>query len=46
MPADPIPEMALPIMKAVEFGAAPQIAEPISKTRIASKKTHLGLKNV
>jgi hypothetical protein len=32
MPAVPTPAMARPIMKAVEFGAAPQMAEPTSKT--------------
>lgn len=31
MPAAPIPEMARPMMKAVELGAAPQSAEPTSK---------------
>jgi hypothetical protein len=32
MPADAAPAIALPMMKAGEFGAAPQMAEPISKT--------------
>lgn len=32
MPAEPMPATARPIMKAVELGAAPQIAEPTSKT--------------
>lgn len=36
MPADPNPAMALPRMKAVELGAAPHIAEPISKMRIVT----------
>jgi hypothetical protein len=42
IPQDPIPAMALPIMNAIEFGAAPQIADPISKMMMAAKKIHLG----
>lgn len=42
-PAEPAPAMALPTMKTLELGAAPQIAEPISKTTIADKYTFLGL---
>lgn len=30
-PAEPTPATALPIMKAVELGAAPQIRDPTSK---------------
>ena len=41
MPADPKPAMARPIMKAIELGAAPQTADPASKIRIESTKTHL-----
>jgi hypothetical protein len=33
-PAEPRPAMARPMMKIVEVGAAPQMAEPISKTMI------------
>jgi hypothetical protein len=43
IPDDPIPAMARPIMKALEFGAAPQMAEPISKSPIVERNTHLGL---
>jgi hypothetical protein len=38
--------MALPKMNATEFGAAPQIAEPISKSRMAERKVNLTLKKV
>jgi hypothetical protein len=41
MPEEPSPAMARPIMSAVEFGAAPQIADPTSKIRIARRKTIL-----
>lgn len=41
MPAAPTPLMALPRMKAVEEGAAPQMAEPISKSRIVDKSKPL-----
>lgn len=34
IPAPPTPEMARPTMTVVELGAAPQIAEPISKVMI------------
>jgi hypothetical protein len=40
MPAAPAPAIARPLMKAVELGAAPQIAEPISKTTIDRRNTH------
>ena len=43
IPAVPAPAMALPTMKTVEFGAAPQIAEPISKIAITDRYTFLGL---
>ena len=43
MPEEPVPATARPTMKTVELGAAPQIAEPISKSPIAKRKTHLGL---
>ena len=42
-PAEPPPAMALPTMKTLELGAAPQIAEPISKTTMADKYTVFGL---
>ena len=42
-PEEPAPAMALPTMNTVELGAAPQIAEPISKTKMADKYTYLGL---
>ena len=42
IPAEPIPAIARPNMKAVELGAAPQTAEPTSKRKIADKKTSLG----
>lgn len=38
IPADPIPAIARPTMKAVEVGAAPQTAEPTSKTTTATRK--------
>lgn len=37
IPADPIPAIDLPTIRAVEFGAAPQIVEPISKIIIDTK---------
>jgi len=33
--------MALPIMKAIEFGAAPQMAEPTSNNTTAVRKVAL-----
>ena len=42
-PALPIPAIARPMMKTVEEGAAPQMAEPISKRRMAKRKTFFGL---
>lgn len=41
MPADPLPAIARPMMKAVEFGAPPQSAEPTSKVTTAQRKTSL-----
>lgn len=38
MPAPPNPAIARPRMKAMEFGAAPHITEPISKTATVNKK--------
>jgi hypothetical protein len=46
MPLDPNPEIARPIMKAVEVGAAPQIAEPISKMTIPLRNVHFVEQNV
>jgi len=40
IPAAPAPAMARPTMKAGELGAAPQRAEPASKTTIDVRKTH------
>lgn len=33
IPADPRPAMARPMMKTIELGAAPQIADPTSKMK-------------
>jgi hypothetical protein len=41
MPAAPIPATARPMMRAVEFGATPQMSEPISKMKSAMRYTHL-----
>lgn len=41
MPPAPSPAIALPIMKATEFGAAPQTAEPTSKSTTAPIKVVL-----
>lgn len=43
MPALPRPAMARPTMKATELGAAPQMAEPISKSPMETRKTPLTL---
>lgn len=40
-PEEPMPAMARPIMKAVEFGADPQTADPISKSTMQVRKTGL-----
>ena len=42
IPAEPSPAMARPTINAVEVGAAPQTADPISKSAMALKKTILG----
>jgi hypothetical protein len=42
MPALPNPAMLLPKINATLLGAAPHIADPISKTRIAARNTGLG----
>jgi hypothetical protein len=46
MPAAPTPETALPTMKTVELGAAPHMAEPISKSSKFARKTVLMSKYV
>lgn len=43
IPEEPDPAIERPTMNAVEFGAAPHIADPISKTAIEKRKTFLGL---
>lgn len=40
MPAPPIPAMARPIMRAIELGLAPQMAEPTSNINTAPIKVH------
>jgi len=40
-PAAPNPAIALPRIKAVEFGDIPQINDPISKIVMAIKNTYL-----
>lgn len=42
MPQEPNPAIALPMMKAVELGAAPHTAEPISNRTMADRSTRLG----
>lgn len=37
-PAEPAPAIARPIMRALEDGAEPHTAEPISKRAIATRK--------
>lgn len=39
MPAQPMPAIARPIMRASDVGAIPQIRDPNSKIAIAIKKT-------
>lgn len=39
IPEHPIPAMALPTMKTIELGAAPQTADPTSKSRQLARKT-------
>ncbi len=46
VPALPMPEIARPIMKAGEVGAAAQMIEPISKITMAVMKVHLAEKKV
>jgi len=46
IPPDPKPAIALPRMNAIEFGAAPQRAEPPSKSTMEVIKTALMLKTV
>jgi hypothetical protein len=41
-----MPAMALPMMKAIEFGAAPQMAEPTSNSATAVRKVALMFKKV
>jgi hypothetical protein len=41
MPPEPTPAIARPRMNAIEFGAAPQMAEPASKRTIDPRKTAL-----
>jgi hypothetical protein len=36
-PAAPTPEIARPKMKAIEFGAEPHTADPISKTTMSER---------
>jgi hypothetical protein len=40
MPADPRPAIARPTINAVEFGAAPQRADPTSKTTMEERNVH------
>lgn len=42
-PAQPIPDMALPRIRAIEFGAAAQITEPTSKSPRAARYTQVTL---
>jgi hypothetical protein len=44
-PAEPRPATARPMMKTVEVGAAPQMAEPISKTMMLKMKALQGERN-
>lgn len=37
MPAEPIPATARPMIKAVEFGAAAQTIDPVSKMLMAAR---------
>ncbi len=39
IPPAPRPEIARPMMKATEFGAAPQIAEPTSNKKTTMRNT-------
>ncbi len=46
IPAEPSPEIALPIIKAVEFGEMAQMRDPSSKMQIETRYAHLRLKKV
>lgn len=46
LPAAPTPAMALPTMKATEFGAAPQIADATSNSATLERNTPLTEYNV
>jgi hypothetical protein len=39
MPAEPVPAMARPMIKATDVGAAPQRVEPTSKIPMEMRKT-------
>jgi len=41
MPADPAPERARPMMKAIELGATAESREPTSKMKRATRKVSL-----
>lgn len=41
IPEVPVPAMARPTINEFEFGAAPQMAEPISKRMMPMRKTGL-----
>ena len=45
-PPAPSPAILRPKIKAIEFGAAPQIAEPISNSKTAARKVFLTFKKV
>jgi hypothetical protein len=45
-PAAPTPHIARPMIKAVEFGAAPQITLPSSKKKMEVRYVHFKGKNV
>ena len=42
MPAAPKPDIARPMMKAFDVGAAPHMTDPISKMKMMARKTRLG----
>ena len=41
IPDEPKPAIALPIIRALEVGAAPHTADPTSKRKMPERKTHL-----
>lgn len=41
IPAEPIPAIARPTIKATELGAAPQIADPTSKSKMQVRNVFL-----